>query len=340
MTTRTTRATRRDASNLEATLLARLGLPATASSQDVEAAHDALVEFLEGTPSDLQGWARQQIGMIDEAFALLSDPTADRSALADSAIAPSAIAASTPAPAANAAAVAARNAEPADRPTGASSSRLIRRLAILAVAIVGVVAIAIAGFNLNGGTGIPPINGTPAPEAAASPALDQAQVADLMQKITANPQDIASLKSLADLYYQANDFTTAGSFLEKILAIDPKNVTALLALGAVQFNVGDTTDAEKQWRAVLAIDAKNVDAHYYLGFMYFYEEPPDVANVKLEWGKVIELEPDSDFAKTVAAHLASLEASPAPGASGAVTSPAPSGSPRASPAVSPAASGG
>lgn len=334
MTTRTTRATRRDTASLEATLLARLGLPATASSQDVDTARDALVEFLEGTPNDLRGWARHQIGMIDEAYALLSDPTADRSALADGELADTALALSP-----RASKVAATNHEPAERPKAATGNRLIRRLAIGAAAIAAVVVIALVGFNLNGGTGVPPINGTPAPEAAASPVIDQAQVADLMQKITANPQDIASLKSLADLYYQANDFATARTFLEKILAIDPKNVTALLALGAVQFNVGNSADAEEQWRAVLAIDAGNVDAHYYLGFMYFYQDPPDVANVKLEWGKVIELAPNSDFANTVAAHLASLEASPAPGASSSA-SPAPSGNPATSPAASPAASGG
>jgi cytochrome c-type biogenesis protein CcmH/NrfG len=335
MTTRTTRPTHRDASNLEAVLLARLGLPPTASSQDVEAAHDSLIEFLDLAPNDLRGWAYQQGALIDEAFALLSDPTADRSALADDLIVASAGSSTR-----TAATVVAPHPRPVDRPEAAAGNRMIRRVAILAAAIVGVVAIAIAGFNLNGGTGVPPINGTPAPEAAASPAVDQAQVASLMEKIAANPQDIASLKSLADLYYQANDFTTARSFLEKILAIDPKNVTALLALGAVQFNTDDVANAEKQWRAVLAIDANNLDAHYYLGFMYLYQDPPDLANVKLEWDKVIAIDPNSELATTVAAHLASLEASPSPGSSGATTSPLPSGSPEASPAVSPAASGG
>jgi cytochrome c-type biogenesis protein CcmH/NrfG len=155
-----------------------------------------------------------------------------------------------------------------------------------------------------------------------------------MQKIAANPEDVVSLKSLADLYYQASDFATAGSFLERILAIDPKNLTALLALGAVQFNGGDPAGAEKQWRTVLAVDAKNVNAHYYLGFMYFYAEPLDVAKVKLEWGQVIEADPNSAFAKTVTAHLASLEASPVPSQSGAPASPS------ANPSASPAASGG
>jgi hypothetical protein len=176
VTTRTTRATRRDAPSLEAVLLARLGLPSTASSQDVEAAHDALIEFLDIAPTDLRGWARQQVEMVDEAFALLSDPTADRSALADSAIAAPALA-----PAPRAMTTTATSVAPPDRAQATTGNRLLRRLAILAAALIGVVAIAIAGFNLNGGTGVPPVNGTPAPEAAASPAIDQTQLADLME---------------------------------------------------------------------------------------------------------------------------------------------------------------
>jgi hypothetical protein len=321
------------APSVEATLLARLGLPAGASSQDVEAAHDRLVEFLEGTPSDLRGWARQQIGLIDEAYALLSDPTIDRSALADSAIA---TAAATPALAIAATPVAAPIAQgaPVTSPVAPRNDRPLKRLAIAAAAIVGVAAILVAGFNLNGGTGIPPINGSPAPEAAASPSLDPAQVAALMQKIQADPKDIASLQSLADLYYEVGDFKTSGSFLEKIIVIDPKNVTALMALGAAQFNLGNSADAEKQWRAVLAIDPNAVEAHYDLGFMYLSKNPPDVANVKLEWGKVIAIDPNSAVAKTVQQHLASLEGSPAPGASGAPASAAPSPSPAASPSPS------
>ena len=330
MTTRTKSTTGKAGPSVEATLLARLGLTGGASSQEVEAAHDGLVDFLKGAPADQQTWARQQIGSIDEAFAILSDPTIDRSELA---------AGSTPvvAPvrAPQVSRIAVDDVSSAARPPASGTNRLVKRVAIGAAAIIGVVAIAAAGFNLNGGTGVPPINGSPAPEAAASPKLDQAQVAALMAKIQADPKDVVSLQSLADLYYQASDFASAGAFLEKILAVDPKNMTGLLALGAAQFNQGNAVDAEKNWRAALAVDPKNVEAHYDLGFMYLSKNPPDKANVKLEWGKVIELDPNSNVAKTVATHLASLE-SPAPGASGAPASGAPaSAAPSTSSAPSP-----
>jgi cytochrome c-type biogenesis protein CcmH/NrfG len=332
-----TEPTHQNAKSVEAALLARLGLSSGASSQDVQSAHDALVEFLEGAPSDQRGWARQQIGLVDEAYALLSDPTIDRSALAGSAVI-----ADTSASAATTATASVVTTQPALRPMGAPRNPLIKRVAIGAVAIGVVAVIVIGGFNMNGGTGIPPINGSPAPEAAASPGLDQAQVAALMQKIQADPKDVDSLQSLADLYYQAKDFKTAGTFLENIISLDPKNVTALLALGATQFNQGDETGAEKQWLAVAAIDPKNVEAHYDLGFLYLSKNPPDMAKVKVEWGKVIEIDPNSDVAKTVATHLATLDASPAP--SGASAAPAASSAPASAapsgaPAVSPSPSG-
>ncbi len=323
---------------VERELLGRLGLRADASSQDVESAHDQLIEYLEEAPADLRPWAQREITRVDEAYALLSDPTIDRSALAGAVVATAA-----PVPATPAARVAAMKGQSAARPTAVTGNGLTRRVAIGAAAIVGVVAIALAGYNMNGGTGVPPITGTPAPEAAASPGVDTAQVAALMKKIQADPRDIVSLQSLADLYYQASDFKTAGTFLAKILAVDSKNLTALLALGAVQFNQGNSADAERQWRAVLAIDAKNIEAHYDLGFMYLSKNPPDVANVKLEWGEVIAIDPNSAVAKTVATHLKSLDASPAPGgaapASGAPTGSATPASPTAPPNAAPSPSG-
>ncbi len=168
--------------------------------------------------------------------------------------------------------------------------------------------------------------------------MDTAQVAELMQKIQADPRTSPrSSRSPTSTTRRATSRPPA-TFLEKILAIDPKNVTALLALGAAQFNQGNSADAEKQWRAVLAIDPKNVEAHYDLGFMYLSQNPPDVANVKLEWGEVIAIAPTSDVAKTVATHLASLDGSPAPSGA-APASGAPQGSVApASPAASPTAS--
>jgi len=142
-----------------------------------------------------------------------------------------------------------------------------------------------------------------------------------------------TLQALGDLYFDAADYKTAADWGLKIVEIDPVNLTAHLALGAALFNQGNSTDAEKHWREVLAIDPRNVEAHYDLGFMYLSKRPPDNASAKAEWDKVIEIAPDSTFAKSVAPHLPGLEGGGAsPGPSG---SQVPSNSPAAAPVTSP-----
>jgi len=363
MTGRTDDTASRKAAERE--LLARLGLTEDANTQMIEAAHDDLVQFLDSAPSDLRTWAQRAIAAADEAFALLLDPTEGltpevvASITTAAAVGATAAPAGATAPRASAAALAPAVVDddieelsdepvpvrPARSSTRAAATttapvdnsvrnRLLTRLALVGggILVVAVLVVAVYSFG-GGGSGVPGFSGTPAPEASPSgPVIDQAQVAALMQKLQANPSDTATLLALGNLYYNGADYATAGTFFDKLIAIDPKNVQALLGRGATAYNVGDRTVAEKDWRAAIAADPKNVDAHYYLGFMYLDSASPDLAQVKAEWNKVIELAPGTSLATTVQQHLTSLASgSFAPGASGA---PAGSAAPAASPSPS------
>ena len=68
---------RADTTEFRHELLGRLGLRANASDQDVESAHNGLVEFLELAPHGVQTWAAARTTDVDEAFALLSGPEQD-----------------------------------------------------------------------------------------------------------------------------------------------------------------------------------------------------------------------------------------------------------------------
>ena len=333
MSVRTTTEPGGSARAVEAGLLARLGLPANASTQQVETAHDELIGFLEQAPTELRSWAAREIDAIDEAYALLSDPTIDRSALAAEATAPVTAAATAKRQRATSQQAGASSGATA-APAPSARRRQALRAVIIAAALVGVVAIVIVGYNM-GGPAVPGVAGSPDPAAAASPAVDTERVAGLMQKIQANPKDVESLQALADIYYLAGDFETAGGFLEKILTVDPQNLTARLALGAALFNLGKPQEAETHWRQVLSVDPDNLEAHYDLGFMYLSEKPSNLAQAKVEWARVVEIAPDSDVAKSIEQHLASLDASPAPGPALA----APTSGTSTAPATSPAPSG-
>jgi cytochrome c-type biogenesis protein CcmH/NrfG len=228
-------------------------------------------------------------------------------------------------------------------PSGSASKaepNIWKRIVLGGAAVLAIAAVALGANAIVNPT---PSSGGPAASQVAeatsgAPAIDEAKVADLMAKLQANPKDVVTLMALADEFYAGGQFETSATWLDKVLAIEPENVQGLLARGAVFFNLNDMANAEKTWKQAAAIDPKNVEAHYDLGFLYLNSATPDWAGVQAEWNKVIELDPGSDLAKTVQAHLDQLAASSMiPGASAGASS-APSAAPAASPAASPAPS--
>ncbi|HEX5590218.1 MAG TPA: tetratricopeptide repeat protein [Candidatus Limnocylindrales bacterium] len=355
----------------ERELLERLGLDERASAEDVSKTRNELQAFLASAPRSLRGWARRQASAADEAYVLLSDPTAWRDAGALPAPRPRSasqpdgpatppVRRATPAPQPAAPAVASEGDDDAafdamlaevtpsmhrdriaSRPAAAvpsaraarmkvqpavpaSPGRLSRPLIGLAAA-VGVVAIAVGVYQFGAPAAASTPTGSPGPAATAG--LDQARVAALMARIQQDPNDTAALLELGDSFFQAGQYATAVTWLEKLVTLEPNNVRARLALGAAKFNLNEVDAAEAQWLEVLEIDADNVEAHYDLGFLYLNQTPPDYAAVQREWAEVVRLAPDTEIATVVQQHLDAL----------AAMSPAPSGD--ASPATSPAASG-
>ena len=302
---------RASATEVKQQLLGRLGLQADATDQDVEAAHDALVEFLELAPHDVKAWAGTQTADADEAFALLSGPESDLTA-AGQAVVMAQNGPSQPAPAAPAASkTSSGRPAPASQPAPSVNKTLRTRLmwAAIPVAVVAVVA---GVFFMGKGSSVPGISGTPTASATTAPSsgptavpVDPAKVAALMTKIGTNPKDIASLQSLGDIYFGALDYKNAALWEQKVLAVDPKNQVALLSLGAADFNVGNSKDAKTQWLIAAGLYPKVAEVHYDLGFLYMSQTPPDTVNMNAEWKKVVAIDPNSALAKSVTTHMAS-----------------------------------
>lgn len=269
-------------------LYAQLGLPAQASDRDVKTAHRELVRFLQSAPDGVRQWAQREIAAVDEAYALLSDPatlTATR-----------------------------------------RRSRLVRRVAVRVGVLAAVVGIAVGVYNM--GNDQSESQSEPESQKTAAAAqeqnlssTEQAQVARLMKKIQARPNDVASLVRLGNIFFRAEDYKAAGGWMAKAVDIEPRNVTARLALGAAQFNLGGAADARRQWLRVIEIDPKNVEAYYDLGFLYLSKKPPDMASARKVWRKVVEIAPGSAAAKTVATHLKRLKGSRAPSGSASPAAP-------------------
>ncbi|WP_199921686.1 tetratricopeptide repeat protein [Intrasporangium calvum] len=252
-------------------LLARLGLDAAADDQEVEATHDQIVEYLEGAPTDIRGWADRRQQEVDRVFALLTGPESELRALARP----------------SGAGAAAETTEP-----NRTNRMLVGIIAVLVT--IGVVL----GVYWMGKPDVPEMTtAQDTSQTQTAAAVDPAKLAELTKKVEANPKDIASLQGIADLYFGANDWANAKAFSQKALDIDPKNAQALISLGAAAYNSGDNATAEKTWKAGVAAHPDNAELHYDLGFLYMTTGRSDL--MQSEWKKVVEIDPNSELAKTV-----------------------------------------
>ncbi len=397
----------------ENALLSQLGLPPSASPEDIDALHEAASEYLAAAPSSLRGWAHAQAAALDAAYLNLTDPVglegsalrsptrpptvvpggpatppARRDSVPATTAAPAAVidpnqpdvtddepgtdfdslyAAVTPSAHADmgpdarprrraAKAVVAEPTTPNEVPsasaipttnvlTSQASGGLWRRIALGGVAVVAVIALAVGANVLVNGGAADATGGDAVQASAGAPAIDQDKVSSLMAQYQANPQDTTVLLALANEFYAGQEYESAATWLDKVLAIEPDNIQALLARGAVSFNLGDLPAAETTWKQVVDLAPDNAEVHYDLGFLYLNQTTPDWAGVEREWTLVTQLDPGSQLAQTVQSHLdalataSMLPASPAPGASASPDgSAAPDGSAPASPAASPGAS--
>ena len=306
---------REDTTEFRHELLGRLGLRANASDQDVESAHNGLVEFLELAPNEVKSWATARTTDVDEAFALLSGPEQDLIAPAAQGVTLTKDLQDAPPPPPAPATIA-----PPAAPSSPPSRKPSRNQIVWAVVPLLVAAV-VFGVYYMGKSDVPGISGTPTNQTSATAApgptttpVDQVKVAALMKKITANPKDVVSLQLLGDAYFAAADYKNAAGWEQKILTVDPKNQVALLSLGAAEFNQGNAAAAKKQWLIAAGLYPKNAEVHYDLGFLYLSQTPPDKVNMTAEWNKVIAIDPNSALAKTVASHIKAPSATATPSA--------------------------
>jgi tetratricopeptide (TPR) repeat protein len=263
--------------SVKSDLLARLGLDSSADDEAVESTHEHIVEYLEAAPDDIHGWANRRQLEVDRIFALLTGPESELRA----AVRP-----------------AAQRATEAPAPATRTNRYLLGVIAFLVT--VGVVV----GVYWMGRPSVPDMTAAQGATQSQPAVVDQAKLADLTKKVSANPKDTASLQGIADLYFNANDWANARKYAQKVLDVDAKNVQGLISLGAASYNSGDNAAAEKAWKAGVALYPKNAELHYDLGFLYMTTGRSDL--MKSEWEKVVAIDPKSDLAKTVQSQVGAV----------------------------------
>ena len=296
-----------------------LGISEDVSAQEIEARYRELADYLSSPaiPAHLQGWAAKQAALVDEAYAVLSDPerrAAPRGEPRPSAEAgpdaalreePSAKAKRrAPLPRAPRVGAGAAGRPPPsrlDRVLGGRSRPLLLGI-VIGVLVLSAVLLGRYAFLGGGGGGAT----EPGERNGAGVALDTQRISELMAAVQDSPNDAELLFELGERFFQANEWESAIEWFTRLLEVEPDNVHARTDIGTANFNLGWYEEAKAAWLAVLEIDPDDAQAHYNLGFLYANAEPQDLESARREWQRVIELAPDSDLATTAQVHLESL----------------------------------
>lgn len=309
---------------------ALLGVTEDASQDEIEARYRDLSDHLASSaiPPTLKEWAAREAALVDEAYAILSDPElrAQLEAAHHAPLAPTtAVAAAITQPAADA--DAGTDSEP--EPAAPSQSQQEQPVSAFSALFVGVpwkllgVGAAIGVIVLGGifvGRGV--LSGGDDTSADEQPgqlaSIDTERVAELMALVEQDPKNTEATFELGEIFFLGGEWQAGIDWFTKLLELDPGNVHALTDIGTANFNLGQYEEAKVAWITAKDLDPNDEQVHYNLGFLYANVEPVDYAAALAEWQAVVDLAPGSDLANTAQVHLDSLaaeasgEASPAP----------------------------
>lgn len=309
---------------------ALLGVSEDASQDEIEARYRELSDHLASSaiPATLKDWATREAALVDEAYAVLSDPER-RAELEQTAHAAPAAATAVAAAAAQPPAAIAADPDPAPAPAATSPPRRERPVSALNALFVGVpwklmalgaaIGLVVLGGIFLGNEILSGGDDAPAAEQANELApIDTERVAELMALVQQDPKNAEATFELGEIFFLGGEWQAGIDWFTKLLELDATNVHALTDIGTANFNLGKYEEARAAWLKAKEIDPNDEQVHYNLGFLYANVEPVDFAAALAEWQAVVQLAPGSDLANTAQVHLDSLaseaspEASPAP----------------------------
>jgi cytochrome c-type biogenesis protein CcmH/NrfG len=318
------------AAALERELLARLGLGPDAGAEEIEAAHASVVAYLAAAPNGARRWAREQAAAADEAYALLSDPTALQERAARSYAAPGPARQGTDAAAATSAPAAAVEADPeqdpppSPRPGPATSGSK------------GKAGARATGKSARGRTTAGSATSTEASEddllddliAEVTPSAHRDEVRRSVRQsrphngaarsgrrfapgrmlaVAAAVAGVAAIVFVVSGFANSSipgapgpvesqaveatlDESAVAGLMERIQA-DPGDTDALMQLGNAFFSAGQY-EVSAQWLAKLvALEPDNVQALLALGAAQF--NSGNVTDAEVAWTNVVELDPEN-----------------------------------------------
>ena len=271
-----------------------------------------LARFLESAPDDLKGWADEQLAQLGEQAEAAEDPDAvgleafadDFDDLSDEDPDDS----KSGRPRVSGKSKASKAKANKDGKVGGVRKITLVLVTLLTAAVVIIVQQSgLGGSDSSSAMGGGTSSAMPS-DLSSYDQVDEEQINQLKEQIEADPENADLKQQLAEVYLSSGLYQDAIDQLGGVLQLVPDDLDALLAIGVAEFNLNQDDQAEQHWTRATEVAPDQVESWYNLGFLYMAQDPPDYDKVEQAWGKVIEIDPDSELAATAQAHLEQIRA--------------------------------
>ncbi len=165
--------------------------------------------------------------------------------------------------------------------------------------------IGIAGGWFVRGSGTSPVAAQPAaasaPEAAGAGAqgptpaqlqqMADSQVAPLLEKLKADPNNADLLANIGNVYYDAQQYPSAIDFYQRVLKVQPNNTGVRTDMATAYWYTGNADTAITEFKKSLSYEPNKANTLFNLGIVQ-WQGKMDIASAVATWQKLLDTNPN------------------------------------------------
>jgi tetratricopeptide (TPR) repeat protein len=128
-------------------------------------------------------------------------------------------------------------------------------------------------------------------------------VNELEKRLIESPGDLDLILELGAYYFELRIYPRAADMFAAALEINPNDAAVRSDLASSFLYQGMVGIAQKEYQAAIELDPELADAYFNLGVSYSHGRTQDIEAAIAAWEQVMELEPESEIAKTAEGYI-------------------------------------
>ena len=143
-------------------------------------------------------------------------------------------------------------------------------------------------------------------DSAQSASLNE-KIAQVKERLKADPNNVETLIYLGDLYMDSNQLKEAINIFDKVIKIEPQNTHALIDLGLIYQQSGFYDKSFEMFKDVEKIEPDNISALYYIGMNNRYSKK-DLKEALKYFEKLLSISSDPSLTDGITKEIEDIKA--------------------------------